>query len=46
MAFSIPNPISVDFINNFLSSVSFASVNDRLKKLLNLELVGMKPEYN
>lgn len=44
VAFSIPNPISVDFINSFLSSVSFASVKDILKKLLNLELVGMKPD--
>ncbi|MUM65943.1 hypothetical protein D1867_12025 [Acidianus infernus] len=44
VAFSIPNPISADFINNFLSSVSFASVKDRLKKLLNLEFIGMKPD--
>jgi hypothetical protein len=42
IAFSTPNPLTPEFISNFTPLISFATAKDTLKRLLNIELLGVK----
>jgi len=42
VAFSIPNPITPDFISNFSPLIELSRIKDSLKKLLDYELIGVK----
>ncbi|BCU70015.1 AAA family ATPase [Stygiolobus caldivivus] len=42
ISFSMPNPITPDFVNNFSPLINFSKVKELLKKVLGFDLIGVK----
>lgn len=42
ISFSVPNPLSHDFVTSFMPLVNFSKIKDTLKKVLDYELIGSK----